>query len=100
MDKLLEVLNDLNCISDTCAGALMHNKLTKTQAKQALITELCMAINSFAMLGIDTYMYVYNCTVAIEKLNKATNAEQVVKVCLDLNLWTAETMHELNEMEA
>lgn len=93
METLIETLRDLNSISDTCAGALMHNKLTKTQAKQALITELCMAINSFALLGIDTYLYVYNCTLAIEKLNKATNSEQVVKVCLDLNLWTAETIY-------
>lgn len=101
MDKLLlETLNSLNQAVELYTEALLNDKLTKTNAKHMLVSELCRAINSFAMLVSATYMYTQPCTNTIYAITTATNTEQIIKACLSLNLWAAETMHELNESEA
>lgn len=100
MDKLLETLHNLNYVVTAYMQFLLHDQCACTEAKRILTSELCVDVNSFVMLNIDPYLYVYPCTQAIDKLSKARNSEQVAAVCLDLIKWTAETIHELDEMEA
>lgn len=99
MENIIAILSELNQVIENCSEALMHDKITKTQAKHELITELCISINSFAMVNIDTYFYIHPCADAIYNINLATNDEQIVRVCLRLIKWTAETIHELMEDE-
>lgn len=100
MENLLKTLIKLNQVVENCTEALLEDRITKTNAKHMLITELCMAINSFAMLDIGIYTYVYPCTHTIREITYATNSEQLIAASLQLNLLLAEIIHKLDESEA
>lgn len=100
MDRLLKVFNNLNFIASEISESVLHDECTCAKAKKVLISGLCHSINRFASIDIDTYVYVFPCTLAIRQLNDAKNSEKVVHVCLEIIKWTAETIHELNESEA
>lgn len=100
MDELIKTLSQLNSVVEHTTSMLLEDRITKTNAKNILITEISKAINSFALLDIDAYIYIYPCTHAIREITYATNAEQVIAACLQLNLWAAEKTHKLNESEA
>lgn len=96
MEKLLDALHNLNYFASECSQLLLRDKCNCSKVKSLLITALCHAINRFASIKINIYIYVFPCTQTIKEVNNANNAEQLVRICSDIIKWTAE---EINILE-